>query len=119
MSRERLAAAFDKAAEAMVELALEIRASEPEAARASVPEAGGSVPPQRPSAPAARTDESAFTHCPAHPDRNWSDGRFGKYCSGQEPEGQPHDGNWYNDKGYCRVTPRSAGAWLKQHPKAA
>lgn len=93
------------------------------------PEAGGASPahasppraPQGSSAPAAplppkrqAPDASAFTKCPAH-GTEWQDGRFGPYCTGK---GEP-DGNWYNDKGYCRITPKSAGAWLKQHPQGA
>jgi hypothetical protein len=86
------------------------------------PAAGGAsaVPPQRSSAPAPlpprrqAPDDSAFTECPAH-HKPWKDGRFGKMCTATEPEGVPHDPDWYNDKGYCRVTPRSAGAWLRQH----
>lgn len=67
------------------------------------------APPAR--LPARAPAESAFTKCPAH-DREWVDGKFGPYCTAQS-----EDPNWSNDKGYCRVTPRSAGAWLKQHPK--
>jgi hypothetical protein len=89
-------------------------AIEPSVARADVPEAG-----DVPSAPAARLpqrkpQESAFTECPAHR-QPFQDGRYGPYCSAK---GEP-DGNWFNDKGYCRVTPKSAGAWLKQHPQGS
>ena len=122
MSRERLAAAYDALAEAYGQVAHELRANETPARDGTrAPASSAGVVP--PSAPAERLpqrqappDTSAFTHCPAHPDRNWSKGRYGEYCTGQEPEGVPHDGGWYNDKGYCRVTPKSAGAWLKQHP---
>ena len=102
-------------------LAESIDAAIEPASREAVPAAGASAPPT--PAPAARLpqrppQESAFTECPAHR-KPFQDGRFGPFCSGQEPEGAEHDGNWYNDKGYCRVTPKSAGAWLKQHPKGA
>jgi hypothetical protein len=86
-------------------------AIDPGAARAPVPEsapaarAAGATPP----APAARPNDSAFTKCPAH-DREWKDGNFGKYCTAASD-----DPEWSNDKGYCRITPRSAGAWLRQH----
>ena len=98
-------------------------AIEPDAARASVSERVPSAPAAGPEAvpPAASgrlpqrpPQESAFTECPAHK-QAFVDGKFGPYCTGK---GEP-DGNWYNDKGYCRVTPKSAGAWLKQHPKGA
>jgi hypothetical protein len=146
MSRERLAAAYDALAEASAQVAHELRANEPDAARASVPEAGGAnaAPPPRSPAPAARPrddyavtgpagspmlneewerterlpqrkpQESAFTECPAHK-QPFQPGRYGPYCSAK---GEP-DGNWFNDKGYCRVTPKSAGAWLKQHPQGS
>jgi hypothetical protein len=76
---------------------------------------GEVVPPPKPS-PQTRQQlakESAFTECPAHR-RPFKEGRFGGYCTSQS-----HDPNWSNDKGYCSVTPRSAGAWLKQHPQGA
>ena len=86
----------------------------PAAAEAGTPlPASAPLPPKR-TAP----DTSAFTKCPAH-GKDWVDGKFGPYCTGKEPEGAPHDGGWYNDRGYCRVTPKSAGAWLKQHPQGA
>jgi hypothetical protein len=120
VTREAIATALDKAAEALAEAAHAMRATEPDAARASVPEAGEPVPPRSAPAPAAPLpkrkpqEESAFTECPAHR-QPFKEGRYGGYCSGT---GEP-DGNWFNDKGYCRVTPKSAGAWLKQHPKGA
>jgi hypothetical protein len=120
MSRERLANAFDKAAEAMAELALELRgADSPSSEAASGVGASAPVAPppaQRaagvvvPPAPAA----SAFTMCPAHK-VPWSDGKFGPYCT-QQSDDYP---DWANDKGYCRVTPKNAGAWLAKHPRAA
>ena len=75
--------------------------------------AAGSPPPAAAPLPPKRQPESAFTECPAHR-QPFKDGKFGPYCTGQSD-----DPNWSNDKGYCRVTPRSAGAWLKQHPKGA
>ena len=114
MSRERLAQAFDKAAEAMVELALELRTNDSAPVRADAPAAGAPPPAPAPAAPLPpkrQIDESAFTECPAH-HKAWIDGRYGKYCPAQSDEP-----NWSNDKGYCRVTPRSAGAWIKQHPQ--
>jgi hypothetical protein len=64
--------------------------------------------------PQRKPQESAFTECPAHK-QPFQPGRYGPYCSAK---GEP-DGNWFNDKGYCRVTPKSAGAWLKQHPQGS
>jgi hypothetical protein len=84
-------------------------ASRPAAAEAGVPPAPASAPlPKRPP------QESAFTECPAHK-QAFVEGKFGLYCTGK---GEP-DGNWINERGYCKVTPKSAGAWLKQHPKGA
>jgi hypothetical protein len=116
MSREEVASALDRAAEALAEAAHALRAIEPPAASAGVPDslpaasAAGDVP-----APAARLpqrppqDESAFTECPAH-HKAWIEGRYGKYCPAHSD-----DPDWSNDKGYCRVTPRSAAAWLRKH----
>lgn len=91
-----------------------------EPAPAAVPgrEGASAYPPPRSSAPAAalpprKPQESAFTECPAHR-QPFKDGKFGPYCSGQSD-----DPDWSNDKGYCRVTPRSAAAWLRQHPQGA
>jgi hypothetical protein len=110
MTRDTVADALDRAAEALAQAAHELRGT-------TQPEAGD-VPPA--PAPAARlprrerSTESAFTECPAHR-QPFQDGRYGPYCSAK---GEP-DGNWFNDKGYCRVTPKSAGAWLKQHPQGS
>jgi hypothetical protein len=110
MTRDTVADALDRAAEALAQAAHELRGT-------TQPEAGD-VPPA--PAPAARlprrerSTESAFTECPAHR-QPFQDGRYGPYCTAQ---GEP-DGNWFNDKGYCRVTPKSAGAWLKQHPQGS
>ena len=115
MSREEVASALDRAAEALAEAAHALRASDTpsseaaSAAAAFPPPAAAARLPQRP-----QLDDSAFTECPAHR-QPFKEGKFGKFCSGT---GEP-DGNWYNDKGYCRVTPKSAGTWLKQHPSAA
>jgi hypothetical protein len=127
MSRDTVADALDRAAEALAQAAHELRGTEQPAAGVGTP------PPARAPAPAdyepggptgtasagnrlpqRKPQESAFTECPAHR-QPFQDGRYGPYCSAK---GEP-DGNWYNDKGYCRVTPKSAGAWLKQHPKGA
>lgn len=104
--------AFDKLAEASAVLALELQALDSPSSEAAAPEAGERALPPAPAAPRRQApDDSAFTECPAHR-IPFKDGRYGKFCSGQSD-----DPNWANDKGYCRVTPRSAGAWLKQHPQ--
>lgn len=119
MSRERLANAFDKAAEAFAELALELRANEPEAARASV---AASVPTGAPVAPAGGPPPSsagatryepqgAFTRCPAH-DREWKPSKFPDgpgYCTAQSD-----DPEW-SKNGYCAITERSAPVWMRKH----
>jgi hypothetical protein len=84
----------------------------------SVPAASAAGAPPSPAAPLPPRrqppDESAFTKCPAH-NKEWVDGRYGKFCPAQSDDFP----NWANDKGYCKVTPRSASAWLRQHPSAA
>lgn len=113
MTRKALADAFNQLAEAAAIVALELEAGEQPPSPVSGAATGGAADPSPPP-----RQESAFTRCPAH-HKEWTDGKYGPYCTGQEPEGVPHDGDWYNDRGYCRVTPKSAGAWLKQHPRAA
>lgn len=114
MSRERLADAYDKLAEAYAQVAHELRGSiEPEAARVSVPASPAvSATEAAPPASVAHPDESAFTMCPAH-NVAWMKGKFGPFCPAQS-EDFP---DWANDKGYCRITPRNAGAWMVKHPK--
>lgn len=130
MNRERAINAYNKIAEGYAELALALADESPgtgsPATQVSPAAGAGDVPPApvpalqplpaaaSPSAPAARprqNNESAFTKCPAH-DKPWTEGKFGQYCtsSSEDPE-------WSNEKGYCRVTPRSAAAWLRQHPQ--
>ena len=113
MSRERLADAFDNAAEALAQLAIELRGTDSGVARAPEP---ASLPAAAPAGvvPPAPAGESAFTMCPAH-NVVWLDGKFGKYCPAQSDDFP----DWANDKGYCRVTPKNAGAWLAKHPKGA
>jgi hypothetical protein len=109
MTRDTVADALDRAAEALAQAAHELRGT-------TQPEAGDVPPAPAPAArlPQRKPQESSFTECPAHR-QPFQDGRYGPYCSAK---GEP-DGNWFNDKGYCRVTPKSAGAWLKQHPQGA
>jgi hypothetical protein len=114
MSRDTVADALDRAAEALAQAAHELRGTEPSVARADVPAGGVSPPAPAARLPQRKSQESAFTECPAHR-QPFQDGRYGPYCSAK---GEP-DGNWFNDKGYCRVTPKSAGAWLKQHPQGS
>jgi hypothetical protein len=123
MTRDTVADALDRAAEALAQAAHELRGT-------TQPEAGDVPPAPDPAArynvveraekhdgarlPQRKPQESAFTECPAHR-QPFKSGQYGDYCSAK---GEP-DGNWFNDKGYCRVTPKSAGAWLKQHPQGS
>jgi hypothetical protein len=107
MSRDTVADALDRAAEALAQAAHELRGT-------TQPEAGDVPPAPAARLPQRKPQESAFTECPAHR-QPFQEGRYGPYCSAK---GEP-DGNWFNDKGYCRVTPKSAGAWLKQHPQGS
>ena len=106
MSRERLADAFDKAADAMSQLAHELRGADSESGRVpSVPapsQAAGRAPSP---APAADYD-AAF--CPKH-GQPWSQGNYGPFCKSKSDEPPP----WSNDRGYCRITPKNAPDWLR------
>ena len=121
MNRKAIADAANKISEGFMEFALAIEQSEagasaPLAPAPTAPDADAAPvrQPRAPLPPRPQQQESAFTECPAHR-QPFKEGRYGPFCSGQ---GEP-DGNWFNDKGYCRVTPKSAGAWLKQHPQGA
>jgi hypothetical protein len=121
MNRDRIAKAYDKIAEGYAELALAFAEDTPSREAAT---AAGAPPPApvadlQPLAEAPKrlpprpAQDSAFTKCPAH-DKPFTEGKFGPYCTSTS-----EDPEWSNDRGYCRVTPRSAVAWLKQHPSAA
>lgn len=47
--------------------------------------------------------------CPSH-NIPYRKGRYGQYCPSLSD-----DPEWSNDKGYCRITPKSAAVWLRQH----
>lgn len=118
MSRERLAQAFDKAAEAMVELALEIRASDTPSREAAVPEsvpaASAAGAPPSPAAPPIQQQHvnTALGVCPVHRTA-WSvkDAGIGK-------NGKPYKAFWKcggkTDGVYCNQKP--VKAWQDSHP---
>ena len=120
MNTQRIAKGWALIAEGAMELSLAYESIEsPAPVRAGEAGADQVVSPQPASAPdlprpAAREPESAFTRCPAH-NRPWDEGKYGKYCQAHSDD-YP---DWANDKGFCRVTPKSAGAWLAQHPRVA
>lgn len=122
MNPKIIADALNKISEGIAELAIAIEspshwtasaeagaaplASAPVAQLQPLEEAPKRLPPRS-------AQDAAFTKCPAH-DKPFTEGKFGPYCTSTS-----EDPEWSNDRGYCRVTPRSAGAWLKQHPSAA
>jgi hypothetical protein len=105
MSREEVASALDRAAEALAEAAHALRGSEPDAARASVPAAEGSAP--QPSAPAA----SPLGVCPTH--------RIGWTVKegGISKNGKPYKAFWKcsqrDANGYCDEKPDKS--WANTH----
>ena len=115
MSRERLADAFDNAAAALGQLAHELRGTEPEAARASVPPPVAAARPEGvpPPAPSGHLDTS---RCPKHgePFVASKNPDWPSYCpkSSDDPA-------WSNAKGYCRINSKNAGEWLALHGRAA
>lgn len=131
MSR-RIAEALLKFSEAAAELAYAFGdentpqdgvASPPAPIRAATPidaELEAARPVARPPFPKPKplAGEYAFTKCPAH-QVEFKESTFPDsppYCPMESDDPDP---NWTNAKGRCRVTARNAGAWLKQHPKAA
>lgn len=51
--------------------------------------------------------------CPRH-GRPYKDGKYGPFCSSVSD-----DPKWSNDRGYCRITPKNAAAYLREKAKAA
>jgi hypothetical protein len=108
MTREDVASALDRAAEALAEAAHALRGSEPDAARASVPAAEGSAP--QPSAPAA--PNAALGVCPVHRTA-WT-----VKDAGISKNGKPYRAFWKcserDEDGYCNEKPTKA--WADSHP---
>lgn len=115
MSRARLADAFDTAAEAMAQLAHELRAGEQPAPQAT-PQAAPSLPAERQeaagNAPAA--DSIDRTRCPAH-NREWKEGTYGPFCSAKSDDPAWSKENKKTGERYCSVTPKNAPDWLRVH----
>lgn len=53
--------------------------------------------------------------CPAHR-KEYVEGRYGLFCTQSSDDPSP---DWTNPKGYCRVTPKNAAKWLRQHAGVA
>ena len=51
--------------------------------------------------------EGSLSQCPKH-HKPYLDGTYGLYCSSVSD-----DPAWSNRKGYCRITPKNAAAWLR------
>ena len=71
-------------------------------------------PAPLPKAAEPATPQGSLEQCPKHR-VPYADGRYGPYCKSTSDEGP----DWANAKGYCRITPKNAGAWLRQHAGAA
>jgi hypothetical protein len=115
MTREALANAFDKAAEAFAELAHELRANEPSVARADVASSVPTGAPERAGvAPSAPAPSTALGVCPKHRVA-WAvkEGGISK-------NGKPYKAFWKcNEKdasaerGYCQERPEPG--WARTH----
>lgn len=56
-----------------------------------------------------QTGEQGFAAvCPKHR-TPYKDGKYGAYCSQKSD-----DPEWSNDRGYCRITPKNAAAYLRE-----
>jgi hypothetical protein len=118
MSRDTVADALDRAAEALAQAAHELRGTEPSVARADVP-AAGDVPPA--PAPAANPGLHPQMECPKH-HVAWEPGNFGPYC--KQITDDPAWGKAKTDRDgnpvlWCKLTPKNAPDWLKVHGRAA
>lgn len=121
MTRDALADAFDKAAEALAQVAHELRGSDPSAARADVPASvpagaaasGGGAPPASPP----RNLGVDTSKCPKH-GTPWEQGQFGPYC--KQMTDDPAWGKAKTDRDgnpilWCKLTPKNAPDWVKVH----
>jgi hypothetical protein len=122
MTRETVADALDRAAEALAQAAHELRGSEP-SARADVP---ASVPTRQAAAPAGGPPPSvgAPTNCPKHgtPFTPSKTPGWASYCSQTTDDpawGKPKTDRDGNPVLYCRITDRNAHEWLAVHGQAA
>jgi len=111
MNPARAAAAYEKIAEGFAELALAV--GEP-AAQAAIPSLPPFEEPRQPNVapPPIGPDEKpsgSEAVCPAH-GKPFVDGKYGLFCPSQSD-----DPEWSNARGYCRITPKSAPVWLRQH----
>jgi hypothetical protein len=101
MSRDTVADALDRAAEALAQAAHELRGTEP-SARADVP---ASVPTGAPN-----TLECPKHHVP------WEPGQYGPYCKQitDDPAwGKPKTDRDGNPILWCKITPKNATDWLR------
>lgn len=113
MNREKAAAALNTASLALAELA-EALIEQPE-----VSERDKGVASDRPATTPPPADieavvdevlpleEGSLAQCPKHR-KPYVEGNFGPYCT--SPSDDPA---FSNAKGYCRITPKNAAAWLR------
>ena len=64
--------------------------------------------PYVPAEPKAAAGEGALAVCPKHR-TPYKDGKYGLFCTQISD-----DPAWSNDKGYCRITPKNAAAYLRE-----
>lgn len=139
MNTEKLAAALENLGDSLIELARALKQPSPGGLKAADGEAGGPSPASSLNvhetgpewltpidesesavgifgtgtvATADLTPQGSLSQCPKHR-IPYKEGKYGPYCPGQSDEP-----NWSNDKGYCKITPKSASAWLRQHAGA-
>lgn len=106
---DQAAAALDTAAEALAAAALALRAeaSQDAPGAASFDDLPFDDYEGRPAEEQPAQHGSAAV-CPAH-NIPYRDGRYGPYCPSTSDIPR-----WFNEKGYCTVTPKSAAAYLRQ-----
>ncbi len=68
---------------------------------------GGSIV-GRPPEPKATAGEGFAAVCPKHR-TPYKDGKYGPFCTAKSD-----DSEWSNDRGYCRITPKNAAAYLRE-----
>lgn len=54
--------------------------------------------------------QGSLAMCPRHRKPYNPEGKWGPYCTEKVPE---PPGEWVNERGYCRITPKNVDKWLR------
>jgi hypothetical protein len=106
---DKIAEAYANVGKALLDLADALTAHDgPGAAPATFSDG---TPVEEPEDWADADDEPQGSEavCPSHR-KPYLEGTYGPYCPSRSD-----DPDWSNRRGYCRITPKNAAAWLREH----